>query len=111
MIRDEKNSLLQEKRILLAEQGALNAQLSDMKSDIETELKMIQYEDADKRQAYENALKIRQTNKDQMTEVQKAEFEAENKRLAEERAFNTSIALLNHKAKLEEASDIRKSKL
>ena len=111
VIRDEKNSLLQEKRILLAEQGALNAQLSDMKSDIETELKMIQYEDADKRQAYENALKIWQTNKDQMTEVQKAEFEAENKRLAEERAFNTSIALLNHKAKLEEASDIRKSKL
>lgn len=96
-VRDASRDLRRQRNQLVNKYDTNLAQIANIKSDMDTELKLSQYEDANNKEAYMTALNLYQTERARMDDITKAKFEAENDKLAEDRKFERDLMLLDYK--------------
>lgn len=122
-ISDYKRGKIRERNSLVNEYTAVNSEIANKKADINTNLELSKYEDAQNKEAYQTALGLYETRrqetradasaqasaeakaikeeKDMAFEAQKIEFEAQNKALAEDVKFERDLVLIDYKNKIE----------
>lgn len=86
-VRDANRDSVKEKRLLLAEYGALQWEYSNLKSNAALELDFIKYEDQQAKEVYMTALGLYETRRGEMRQDQKTKLIEDNRKLASETQF------------------------
>ncbi len=104
IIADKQKVLLNKKNTLINEFNSMNSRYSNMRDDIDLEVKLLDIEDKNEKYVYEQALAQYNSDREAMASVDKMKFEEQNKILAENRKMQNDLALYEAK-KLVDAWD------
>ena len=111
IIADKTKSLTNQKNTLINEYNSKLGTLSNMKENIDIELQLWQIEDANAKFIYQTALDQYNSDRNTMTELALAEFEAQNTALAEDLKHQRTLELEAFKSwlKVEEQNWVYKT--
>lgn len=100
VVAERSKKFVRTKNSLVNQYNAKLATYQDMKSDLDMELKVAQFEDEQNKAKFQTALNIYQNERSRMDAQEAIAFKAENDRLAAEQDFIYKTTLEEYKAKL-----------
>ena len=100
IIRDRRRDLIREKNTAINDYNTSLVKVSNEQDSINDELAMFKYDDANNKFIYTQALSTYEKRRSEMRADEKLKFEAENKQLAADKAFENQKALAEHRQKL-----------